>query len=378
MTSIPITKQRRRRKLMRSLNALLLSGVLAACADDAPSGPGEPADEGVFVLNSTGQTLAAFSVGETLRSAETPIDLGAGFDGDAFDHSAAFAVTTVSSFGGSRVLFVDLDSGDVLTSLFPEPEADLANPSVPSFDEAGTVWVGGRYSDAVYRLDPGDPLAQKIADGVGTFIERVVPVGQLLYAVDANIDDDGGTYQPLGPGRIVVLSRTGLPQDVVELPGGALNPTDALEVDGKLIVLAAGTFDPGTFQPLNDGALAIVDLDDRTVDAPLALAANGVSLELGADGFVYVTATSDFNELHVLRFDPTTGSFDRGPDDPIDVRGPAGERVECWSATAVRDGRILCLTFSFAEAGRLVLTDSNGAFIDEMPSGFGSTDLGLR
>jgi len=378
MTSIPITTHRRLRKFVGPFSFLLLSGVLAACADDAPSGPGEPADKGVFVLNSTGQTLAAFSVGETLRSVGTPIDLGAGFDGDAFDHSEAFAVTTVSSFGGSRVLFVDLDSGDILTSLFPDPEADLANPSAPSFDGGGTVWVGGRDSDAIYRVDPGDPMVQTIADGVGTFIERVVPVGQLLYAVDANIDDDGGTYQPLGPGRIVVLSRTGLPQEVIDLPGDALNPTDALEADGKLIVLAAGTFDPGTFQPLNDGVLAIVDIDDRTVDATVALVANGVSLELGADGFVYVSATSDFSELHVLRFDPTTSSFDRGPDDPIDVTGAAGERVECWSATAVRDGRILCTTFSFAEAGRLVLTDANGAFIDEVPSGFGSTDLGLR
>lgn len=378
MTSIPITRHLRLKRFVDPFGLLLLCGVLAACADDAPSGPGEPADEGVFVLNSTGQTLAAFSVGETLRSAGTPIDLGAGFDGDAFDHSAAFAVTTVSSFGGSRVLFVDLDSGDILTSLFPDPEADLANPSAPSFDGGGTVWVGGRDSDAIYRVDPGDPVVQRIADGVGTFIERVVPVGQLLYAVDANIDDDGGTYQPLGPGRIVVLSRTGLPLEVIDLPGDALNPTDALEVNGKLIVLAAGTFDPGTFQPLNDGVLAIVDIDDRTVDATVALIANGVSLELGADGFVYVTATSDFSEIHVLRFDPTTSSFDRGPDDPIDVTGAAGERVECWSATAVRDGRILCSTFSFAEAGRLVLTDANGAFIDEVPSGFGSTDLGLR
>ncbi len=378
MTSIPITRHLRTKRFVDPFGLLLLCGILAACADDAPSGPGEPADEGVFVLNSTGQTLAAFSVGETLRSAGTQIDLGAGFDGDAFDHSAAFAVTTVSSFGGSRVLFVDLGSGDILTSLFPDPEADLANPSAPSFDGGGTVWVGGRDSDAIYRVDPGDPVVQRIADGVGTFIERVVPIGQLLYAVDANIDDDGGTYQPLGPGRIVVLSRTGLPQEVIDLPGGALNPTDALEVDGKLIVLAAGTFDPGTFQPLNDGVLAIVDIDDRMVDATVALVANGVSLELGADGFVYVTATSDFSEIHVLRFDPTASSFDRGPDDQIDVTGAAGERVECWSATAVRDGRILCSTFSFAEAGRLVLTDANGAFIDEVPSGFGSTDLGLR
>ena len=110
----------------------------------------------------------------------------------------------------------------------------------------------------------------------------------------------------------------------------------------------------------------------------MALGANGVSLELGADGLVYVTTTSDYQTLNLLRFDPVGGSFRRGPDDPIAVRGEDGRRVDCWSATSLADGRIVCSTFSFVEAGRLVLGDESGAFIAEVASGFGTTDLANR
>jgi len=351
--------------------------ALGGCSDSA-SGPGEPMARDIAVLNSIGQTLATFSVAETLGASGSPVDLGAGFDGDAFDVTSSFAVTTVSSFGGSRVLFVDLSSGRVFTSAFPDPEADLANPSAASFDSEGNVWVAGRGSDAVYRLSPGDPLAERIATEVGTFVERVVPVGDLLYAVDANIDDDGGSYQPLGPGRIVVLSRSGVEEEVIDLPATAFNPTDAVESSGRMVVLAAGTFDPGTFLPSNDGALVVIDLEAGVAGSAVPLAANGVSLELGADGSVYVTTSSDHQTLNLLRFDPVSGSFVRGPDNPITVLGGNGRAVDCWSATALDDGRIVCTTFSFAEAGRLVLADREGSFIDEVASGFGSTDVALR
>lgn len=372
----PLPGRRLGRHGVACFTPLLLIG-LGACSDSA-SGPGEPTAQDIVVLNSIGQTLATFSVAETLGAAGSPVDLGAGFDGDAFDVTNSFAVSTVSSFGGSRVLFVDLSSGRVLTSAFPAPEADLANPSAASFDPQGNAWVAGRGSDAVYRVSPGDPLAERIATEVGTFVEKVVPIGDRLYAVDANIDDDGGSYQPLGPGRIVVLSRSGVKEEVIDLPATAFNPTDAVESSGRMVVLAAGSFDPGTFLPSNDGALVVIDLEAGVAGSAVPLAANGVSLELGADGAVYVTTTSDHQTLNLLRFDPASGSFVRGPANPITVSGGDGRAVDCWSATALDDGRIACTTFSFAESGRLVLADRKGSFIDEVASGFGSTDVALR
>ncbi len=364
---------------LRVLRLVMLATLVATggCGDSA-SEPAQPAGDDIMVLNSTGQTLASFSVSETVAASAAPVDLGAGFDGDRLDLTAAFAVTTVSSFGGSRVLFVDLSSGSLSSSFFPEPEGDLANPSAASFDEQGIAWVGGRGSDAVYRVMPGETLAESIAQEVGTFVERVLPVGENLLAVDANIDDDGGSYEPFGPGRIVVLSRSGVEQKIIDLPPGAFNPTDAVVSGSDLIVLAAGTFDPTTFLPANDGALVIVDLETGTTGSVLALEANGVSMELGADGFVYVSTTADFQTLNLLRFQPASGAFARGPADPIPVMGGSGRRVDCWAATALADGRIVCVTFSFAEAGRLVLASNGGSFIHEVASGFGTTDLALR
>jgi hypothetical protein len=80
----------------------------------------------------------------------------------------------------------------------------------------------------------------------------------------------------------------------------------------------------------------------------------------------------------LVSFDPAAGSFVASPSAPIDVRGAAGDDVSCWTATALADGRLLCVTFSVVEAGRLLLLDDDGSAIDEIPSGFGSTDLLLR
>jgi len=356
----------------------LFAGLAFAASGGCGGQTTEPVADGprdLWILNSTGQTLTAFSVGQSLSVAGAPLDLGAGFDGDALDVAAGLAVTTVSSFGGSRVVFVDLEARAVSSSPFPAPEGDLANPSAASFDDLGNAWVGGRGSDAVYRVRPGDSSAELMASDVGTFIEAIVPVGDRLYAVDANIDDEGGSYLPRGPGRVVVLSRSGLAESVIDLPAGAFNPTDAVEVKGTLIVLVAGSFDPVTFLPANDGALVLVDLPAGATHSPLALEANGISLEEGDDGWIYVTTTSDFETTSLLRFDPGEGNFDRGPSDPIIVRGKDGAPVDCWSATAAIDGRIVCATFSFAEAGRLVLAEPDGTFIHEVPSGFGTTDV---
>ena len=149
---------RRQSVPIRFLLPLLMA--LGACSDSATE-PAATFSDDVFVLNSTGQTLSSFSVLGGLEGVAAPLDLGAGFDGDAFDLTTSFAVTTVSAFGGSRLLFVDLASGDVLTTAFPAPESDLTNPSAASFDAQGTAWVGGRGSDAIYRARPGDPVAER-------------------------------------------------------------------------------------------------------------------------------------------------------------------------------------------------------------------------
>lgn len=371
-----------RRPTGRNSLGALLSGaliVLAACGDDGPTEPPGSVLYDILVLNSTGQTLAPFRVdGETVRTAGSPTDMGAGFDGDAVTVSSSYAASSISSFGGSRLSIVDLVSGVVSQATFPGVDAALVNPSRATLDAGDTLWVGGRGSDAVYRLSPGASEATLVAAGVGTFVERVVPGDGEVYAIDANLDDDGLTWAPLGPGRVVVLDRAGATLGTIELPADALNPSDAVLASGRLVVLAGGTFDPVTFVPNGDGAIVSIDPAGRSVTFTRPLQANGTSIALGADGFVYVTTTRDFVSLDVLRFDPRTGNFDRGPADPIEMTDVAGDAVDCWTSTALADGRILCATFRSDAPGRLLLLTSTGQALSETPSGFGTTDIQIR
>jgi len=332
----------------------------------------------VIVLNSVGQTVNFFTVGDSLTIDSTTIALPANFDGVAVDAVGSTAVTTSSSFGGSQIFTINLATGSVQIVGFPGQNGPNVNPSKASLDTTGTAWIGGRGDDAVYRLDRGAAAATLVASGVGTFVERVVPVGMQLFAIDANIDDDGFTFQPLGPSRVVVLGQGGGVQEIVQLPATALDAVDAVVAGDRLVILAGGTFDAQTFAPNGDGVLLSLSLADRTLGAVIPLGDNGVSLELGDDGAVYVTSTSDFQRLDVFRFDPVGDAFVNGPGQPIPVVDGAGARVDCWVATAVADGRLLCVTFQSAQSGRLLLARADGSFIAERPSGFGSSDLLLR
>lgn len=361
----------------------LLAWALVACDGDGPPSPIEPEPDEpveVMVLNSTGQTLARFEVGEVIDPLEQPIDLGAGFDGSFVDATETHAVTTVSSFGGSRVLFADLGSGLVTAAGFPDPEGADANPSRAVFDAAGAAWFAGRGSDAIYTAVPGDVTATRVTSDVGTFVEAVLPVGEDLVAIDAFIDDDGGSFAPLGPSRVFILDEIGAVVDEVALPDEARNALGGVVVDGAglVVVLLGGTFDPATFAPNDDGGLVVVDVEDRDAGPFVPFDANGVAIEAGADGLVYVTTTTDFVDTDVLSFDPVAGSFVAGPAAPIGVADDAGADVECWTATALEDGRLLCVTFDVVEQGRLLLLDDEGSALDEVASGFGSTDLLLR
>ncbi len=371
-------------RIASGLASIALLSVVG-CSDDpvspdsgADPGPAPASPDRLLVLNSTGQTLASFELGEMLVSAGGEIDLGAGFDGVSLDATADHAVTTVSSFGGSRVLFVDLVTGGVQTTTFLPAAGFAVNPSRPTFDEDGTTaYFAGRGSNSVYAASPGAIDATEIALNVGSFVERVIPVGNRLFALDANIDDDGGTFAPFGPSRVFAIEG-GVITATIDLPPTALNAIDMVRVGERLVVLLGGTFDPATFAPNGDGGLVTISLSDFAVGPVHGLAGNGVSIEAGADGLVYVTATGDFVSLDAMSFDAAADAFVDGPSGPLDIRDAGGARVDCWALTALSDGRRACITFSFASDGRLIVVDAMGSFVGEIPSGFGSTDILLR
>ncbi len=353
--------------------AVTLGAIPGCASSDGPTGPVGPSITGVLVLNSVGQTMRAYEVGEAIEPSGLPIDLGPLFDGNGMDLVDFIAVTTESDFGGDRVLVVDVLAASARAIGFAEEDV---NPSKPTIvPTRSSAFVGGRATNSLYEVELGltaSPPAVFARD-VGEFIEKVVVSGNRLFAIDSNIDDAGGTFEPLGPSRVVVYDLSGERLAALEMPSG-FQATDAVVSGGLIVVLNAGTLTP-SFAPEGNGNLAIIDPATLEVSGPFPLQGNGVSLEDGADGRVYVTVTSDFIELRTLRFDASGARFINGPQDPVATRDASGADIPCWVTSALTDGRLVCATFRFEEAGRLFLLADDGGFLGSVEGGFGTTDL---
>ncbi len=353
--------------------------TLVGCSTDGgdPTGPG-PGDPpaALLALHSVGQTMQGYEVSGEISPSGAAIDLGGLFDGDAMAVGGVVtdltAVVTESDFGGDRALVVDVPSRSSVAVTFPD---ETVNPSKPFVVESrGSAFVGGRASNSVYELSitvPGTPPAVFARD-VGEFIEKVVVANDRVFVIDSNIDDVDFTFEPLGNSRVVVFETSGELVREIELPG--LQATNAVLSAGRLVVLNAGTLGPA-FEPEGNGSLAVIDPASLQLSGPFPLEGNGVSIEEGADGRVYVAVTSDFVSIRTLRFDPTGPGFVDGPQNPIQTRDSDGAPLSCWAATALSDGRLVCATFRSEQAGELFLLGTDGGFIDSTPGGFGTTDL---
>lgn len=377
------------RRRLRALEILIAGTALslAGCNSDS-SGPGNGGSQlgEVIVLNSLGRTIQRFDVnGQTLVEVGQPITLPANFDGASMDIFADLWVTTISAAGGSQVVFGSFITGEQAVTEFPGAEGALADPSRPSLVQYITgdiaAVVAGRGTDAVYLAFPGQTTAITLAGDAGEFIERVVLAGQILVTIDANLDDDGLTYEPLGDPRVGMYQfDDGTFFDEVTL-AGASNATDALIFEDDVLVLAGGSFGPAPdFAPQGDGQAIVVDATAREVTRTLDLEGNGIALEGGRNGLGYITRTTgaDFSATDLLTYNFSTRTFDRGPSNPIRPREADGSALGCWAASALRDSRVLCITFDVAQDGRLVLMDPDGAYLDEVPVGRGATDIAVR
>jgi hypothetical protein len=320
--------------------------------------------------------MQGYEVGGEISPSGAAIDLGGLFDGDAMAVGGVVAdltvVVTESDFGGDRALVVDVPSRSSVAVTFPD---EPVNPSKPFVVESrGSAFVGGRASNSVYELSitaPGTPPVVFARD-VGEFIEKVVVTNDRVFVIDSNIDDVDFTFEPLGNSRVVVFETSGELVREIELPG--LQATNAVLSAGRLVVLNAGTLGPA-FEPEGNGSLAVIDPASLQLSGPFPLGGNGVSIEEGADGRVYVAVTSDFVSIRTLRFDPMGPGFVDGPENPIQTRDANGAPVSCWAATALADGRLVCATFRSEQAGELFLLSADGGYIDSTPGGFGTTDL---
>lgn len=366
-----------------------LAALLAGCGGSngtGPDGPGvvTPSQSEFAVLNSISGTLQQFNrIDGQIVPFGRDIQLGAGFRGRTADFIQDLWVTAWDAAEGSKIVFGSFSTGEQTTAVFPNNA--IVDPGKPTvvFDAGGTVGalVPARALDAVYVAFPGTPRAQIAAEAVGTFVQRVIPAGQYLVSVDANLDDEEGGREPLGPPRIVLHDFiNGSYFDELRLPQGTVGVTEAIVLEDNMLLLAGGGVDPLTSAPLGDGNLVEIDMSARSVQDVNTLGGNGISMEAGRDGLVYIVRTKgvDATETDVLAFSFAVRTWMKGPENPIQPRDRDGSNLNCRVAAAFLDGQILCATYVAAGQGRLVLLSAEGEFIDEAPIGAGTTDILLR
>lgn len=376
---------RRRSRIQTGALAVLLAG----CGGSNGTGPDDPGvvtpDQSEFaVLNSISGTLQQFNrIDGRIVPFGRDIQLEAGFRGRTADFIQDLWVTAWDAAEGSKVVFGSFSTGEQTTAVFPNNA--IADPGKPTvvFDAGGTVGalVPARALDAVYVAFPGTPRAQIAAEAVGTFVQRVIPAGQFLVSVDANLDDEEGGREPLGPPRIVLHDfMNGSYFDELRLPEGTVGVTEAIVLEDNMLLLAGGGVDPVTSAPLGDGNLVEIDMSARSVQDVNTLDGNGISMEAGRDGLVYIVRTKgvDATETDVLTFSFAVRTWMKGPENPIRPRDRDGSNLNCRVAAGFLDGQILCATYVAAGRGRLVLLSAEGEFIDEAPIGAGTTDILLR
>jgi hypothetical protein len=351
-----------------------------------PDMPGAgPSQSEIVVLNSLSKTIQQFNmIDGKLAAFGTTIQLGANYDGEALDFVSDVWVTSTSQFGGSQIIFGSFSTGEQAITTFPGDFGALADAGKPTIvlDAAATIgaFVPARAEDAIYVAFPGQSEAQRMVEETGTFLVRALPAGDFIIGLDANLDDDAGTFAPLGPPKMTLYEfRNGSFFDELEITG-AFGATDALIAQDELVFLAGGSFDPVTFQPAGDGKMALINISDRGIRDFYDVGGNGISMEPGRNGLLYIVRTKgpDTYETDVLTFNFFTGEFDRGPGNPLQPKDSDGSDLSCWVVTAFITGEILCATFEAAVQGRLVLLDSDALFIDEIPVGAGTTDIIIR
>ena len=147
-----------------------------------------------------------------------------------------------------------------------------------------------------------------------------------------------------------------------------------------MLLLAGGGVDPLASAPLGDGNLVEIDMTARAVQDVNSLGGNGIAMEAGRDGLVYIVRTKgvDATDTDVLTFSFAVRAWVNGPENPIQPRDRDGSNLNCRVAAAFLDGQLLCATYVTAGQGRLVLLSATGEFIDEAPVGAGTTDILLR
>lgn len=280
---------------------VLMLALGTACSDGgSPTGPDpvmmEPVEVGV-VVGSVDLSLTVFAVDSPMVSRT----VGLGADGSPVGVAVRGSFAAVPMGIAPVLVVVDLRGVPSTTSIALRAGsgatgADFANDSI--------VVVANPDLNTVTPVNVNTgTLGDDIA--VGVFPQFVRTIGNRIYVLNANLEN----FAPAGPSSISVLDA-GTFAVVATVPlSGENAQSAAVGPDGRLYVVNSGTFFG------NNGTVSAVDLStNEEVGHHEGFGDFPGSLAFGADGNLYVSSFS----YGVAAWNPTSASFVRGPDDPID------------------------------------------------------------
>lgn len=288
---------------IRRFLAFLALAIVAGCdGEDDPVAPlpSVPTEMAV-VLNSVDRSITAFAVDDPAES----MTIGLGPDGSPVTLAARGSVAAVPLGTVPAVAVVDLARGALVRTVALPPASGATG--VAFVNDSIAVVANSSLNSVtpvnVLRGTTGPQIP------VGRFPQAIVAVGDTAFVLNAELDEN---FQPAGPATISVL--TGSPLRVVATItlSGANASDGALASDGSLWVVQSGAFGAGAgrVSRVDPATLAEASSHAGFGDFPGAIA-------VSPDGRLFV---GSFN-FGVAIWDPTTGSFDRPPDDAL---APAG------------------------------------------------------
>lgn len=352
---------------------LVLSLVLpaAGCDDEGPTGTNQPPRflEGTgddprigLVVTSLGRSLELFQLGDPSRRRQ--VALGASSSVTPVSLAVRGSRVAVPLGNAASVALIDAEGGAVERFfLFPEGNATGA-----AFVDDETLLVANLVDDYVGRVRVGQ-AADEITDSVrvAPAPTAVIPDGDRAWVLSSNLGDD---FLPLGDGVVSLVDPETL-EILATVSTGGRNPSAAaLGPDGLLYVLNTGDFvAPSSLAVIDPGTAELVEVVEG-----MGVGAGG--LAVGPDGRAYVSGSF----FGTLVWDTETGSFVRGPEDPVCAPLEDGSCRGAFDGEP--DGRGGLLQSFFGSEGRapwiFVYRGPGYELVDSIAVGSGPADVEVR
>ena len=359
---------------LRVASAIALTALLAGC-EDPESPPLPPPIGDVVVMNGVdpkGITVLASPGSEATHLAFDP------FDGASFTMRND-TVASASSKGSGDVLFVGLLSTKAVQKIQMPAASNPANVQfAPPKEGVGTrLYVALRDVGEVAEVPlptTSGPIVRHVNAGLCPV--DVIATPTKVWALDSN-QRCSSDYATMGPSRMIPLPGKGS-VDTITFLSAVVGAQRAYVVGNYAYILSSGDY------AAMQGAVTKVDLASRnSIVVPLNPDYYGMSMRIGENGYLYVTATPNFGveaplrtyaiDLETMNFGGTREAMSQH----LRLRKSNGDVAECFAATADTLGNVYCV-----ENGSLTATvyvfNSAGNQIRSAPAGSPAFDIDLR